>query len=172
MSRVVKQLDNWSCAACVAAMITGETLKDVVAFIGHDGSAIIESSLHPDKRIGFCRYELDSYLMSKGYSFSNEFDLYEPDAIGKKKVSCELNLTIPMYLVVKSESLAGHTHAVYWDGENVCDPSPEVCEHKSLDSYEVERVLPVWKYNEIDVRDWHNRKYHNNTKEPHGNNTQ
>jgi len=162
MSRVVKQLDNWSCAACVAAMITGETLKDVVEFIGHDGSAIHEDSEHPDKRICFSKYEIDSYLLSRGYSFSPEIEIYDQKQIGSKKVSCDIDTSVRMYLVVTSDALVGCTHAVYWDGKNVCEPNPSVREHRPMNEYEISHILLIWEYDKDDVNAF--KKYHTEIK--------
>lgn len=65
----IVQSDNWSCAACVVAMITGETVEDVFAFMGHDGSGYHEKSNHPDKRRGFTWLEMARYLIKHRYIF-------------------------------------------------------------------------------------------------------
>lgn len=159
MIKTIKQADDWSCAACVAAMITGETLQDVIDFVGHDGSRQDEAEKHPDKRVGFKTYEVDQYLMSRGYSYSQAFQLSDPDQVGNDSVMGEISLSGPLYFVVKSARLEGCTHAIYWDGENIHDPSPNAPENPKLSDYEIKEFMMIYKYRPEEVAEW--RRNHN-----------
>jgi len=158
MTEIVKQYDNWSCMACVAAMITGETLQDVVDFVGHDGSAVVEWSDHPDKKEGFQLYEIDQYLMSRGYSFAAELTVRDQAQIGDKSVDCEVDFSLAMVLIAKSPSLEGCTHAMYWDGQTVFDPKPDVIGHRLLKDYEIISLQIVHEYGPRERLSWHDRK--------------
>lgn len=155
MIETVKQPNNWSCMACVAAMVAGEPLKSVTDFIGHDGSEIDKGSKHPDKRRGFNAYEIDSYLLSRGYSFAPELAVSNQDEVLKgERVLCEIDMGQPMYVSVKSKSLSGCEHAIYWDGKNVHDPNVDMNGELQLKDYELIGVCLVHKYKQDDVVRW------------------
>jgi len=48
------------------------------------------------------------------------------------------------YVVVKSEVVEGQTHAVFWDGQSVRDPSPQAADERKLSEYDIEKFVPVF----------------------------
>ena len=66
--KVIRQPNNWSCYACVAAMITGETLEDVIKFVGNDGSEKVDFTNHPNGHKGFTNDEINQYLASRSFT--------------------------------------------------------------------------------------------------------
>ena len=163
----IKQKDNWSCAACVAAMITGETLQDIIDSVGHDGSAKdIKTTDNPDGYRGFSDYDIAQYLMSRGYRFGCLFDVHNQKDIqdfllGKRDLSIDSirqgNWEIGCLITVESSNINYH-HAIYWDGENIWDPSPSVDSTKrTLEDYKILQVTPISKYEYYDLIHWKHR---------------
>lgn len=125
-TKFVKQMDNWSCYACVAAMITGETLQDVINFVGYNGSEIEEESEHPDKRKGFNISDINKYFADRkivlGAMGANiaGFETNFHKEYAYMDVRIELNK--PAMVLVKSPTLQNCDHCLYWDGKNLFDP--------------------------------------------------
>lgn len=56
--------------------------------------------------------------------------------------------SLPAYVVVKSQRYENITHAVYWDGEKILDPNPEIeGDGLPLNQYEVISWFPIVKIN-------------------------
>jgi hypothetical protein len=138
-------------------MLTGETLDDVRAFLGHDGSHQVEWSDHPEKRAGFGYSEILRYLADRGFSLG----CFVVFADGKKLQDLEFEkcptghdaLSVPVpfspgLFVVKSERIPGEKHIVVWDGEKVRDPSPASAPERGLDGYLLHEFWPL-----VDIRD-------------------
>ncbi len=123
---VIKQPNNWSCYACVAAMATGKTLQDVIDFVGYDGSEIQETSNHPDKRRGFDFVDINRFMAHYGFSFGVMGCTI--DKIVEIEDYISLTVTIPMDLLpamVLVESTMPDfdgNHCLYWDTKNLYDP--------------------------------------------------
>ena len=126
MRRVVQQND-WSCLACCAVMVTGEPLAALVADVGHDGGDIIPHSRHSDGRRGFTLCEIIRYLAGRGYTLG---------ACLEQMVS----ITDPAILMVKGRRF---NHAIFWDGEEVHDPSPAADDNRQLMDYTILQWWPV-----------------------------
>ena len=140
------QKDTWSCFACVAAMITGETAEDVFKFIGHDGSGFDPESQHPEKRAAFDYVEIIKYLINYRYSIGTWSNFDEPLKISNySEIHTEIVIEgNPAILSVPSEKLGGEcTHVVYWDGKNIFDPSPDAKDNPKLSDYKVLKFIPV-----------------------------
>lgn len=137
--RIVTQPDNWSCYACVAAMITGKQLQDVIDFVGHDGSRRSDDSKHPDKRVGFTHGEVSAYLAHHGLALNCWLTLDN----GELRIPAEFNNMERMQaeLVVESERLKGVAHSVWWTGYEVLDPN--FCDPQPLNKYKVICVNPL-----------------------------
>lgn len=153
------QPDTWSCFACCAAMLTGETLDDVRVFLGHDGSHQVEWSGHPEQRAGFGYSEILRYLADRGFSLGCFLNFGDGDGkrlqylefskcpTGHDAVSTQIPFS-PGLFVVKSERIPGEKHIVVWDGEKVHDPSPASAPERDLDGYELYEFWPL-----VDIRD-------------------
>ena len=146
MTKRIIQKDTWSCFACIAAMITGETAEDVFKFIGHDGSGYDEDSKHPEKRRAFDYPEIIKYLIEHRYAIGTWSIFEEPTDISP---FCEIQFNIkfegnPAILSVPSSRLGGEcTHVIYWDGESLFDPSPSAKENPEFSDYKVLKYIPV-----------------------------
>jgi len=145
MTERIIQPDTWGCFACVAAMITGESLDDVYQFIGHDGSDIREDSTHPDKKNGFGIIEIVKYLVSKDY-FVGSFALFDPpvNIFGYDEIQFSAKLDdCPGMVVVESARIENCNHVIYWDSKQIFDPSPLAKECPEFSDYKVLQFIPV-----------------------------
>lgn len=148
----VQQQNSWSCAACCAAMITGETLEDVVEFIGHDGSEIVEESNHPQKRRSFSMHDILGYLWTKDFWLGAIWaweSLLGDDLSAEMVTDGESHLgwqfKEPALVMVKSQVLPPPCkHVVYWDGKHIWDP--HIPEPQSLSEYVILEWWPVVKF--------------------------
>ena len=149
MTNRIIQYDTYSCFACVAAMITGKTVKDVFNFLGHDGSGYKEDSTHPDKCSGFEQLEIVKYLAEYRYTLGIWSQFKDSENLGDiDEIHFELKLSdCPAVLIVKSKRLGDCcTHVVYWDGKNIFDPSPDIEDFPKLNTYDVFDFIPVIKF--------------------------
>lgn len=168
----VKQPDTWSCMACVAAMITGETLQDVVDFVGHDGSAKnIKTSDHPDGYRGFSDYDIAQYLLDRGWSYGGYWypvadkdnPIFKEVLRDHMKKHVDHTLLTPwkfkdltIILSVRSERLGKDIwHVILWHKGRIYDPNPEVdSEKRTLDDYEIRSVTQVQKFEWGEIQHW------------------
>ena len=173
--REIKQPDTWSCMACVAAMIAGEALRDVVDFVGHDGSARdIKTSDHPDGYRGFSDYDIAQYLLDRGYSYGGFSDPVtgpdDPDFGQILRDHLKKNVRHTLFtpwefedmtaiLSVKSERLGEDIwHVILWYGDRIYDPNPEVnSEERTLVDYEIRAITQIRKYEWDEIRHWNYR---------------
>ena len=140
----VEQPNNYSCFACAAAMAVGETLADVIAFVGHDGSALHPTSAHPDSHIGFQFEEIAGFLLSRHMLLGAIISLPGIKVGGPGDyIPVRLPCTNRALVVVDSETLPPPVvHVVYWDGRYAHDPSPTSREPRHLSEYTVRE----WHY--------------------------
>lgn len=145
--RKAMQEDTWSCFACVAAMITGETLQDVVEFVGHDGSGYLADSRHPEKRAGFGLGDIAPYLFSRNFMLGCFFAWDPAEMISRGERYIEVRYDIrscPALVVVESHELGeGVTHCLYWDGKRLHDPKDPG--PVRMEDYQVVEWWPVWR---------------------------
>jgi hypothetical protein len=143
----VKQPDTWSCMAAVACMATETTLEEFIEFVGHDGSSFSEESKHPEKRLGFSWKEISLYMLQHdivpGYGVN-----VDPDTVYEKgEPYIEIGVLdlrgLKSILTIESEKFEGGTHVVYWDGEMVHDPNPQVKDGRPIGSYRLTSVWPI-----------------------------
>jgi len=132
----IQQNDDWSCLACVAAMVVGKkSIKDFVKFVGHDGSKKIPTSLHPDKYTGFYMIEAVRYL--------SKYNLH---------IGCYLNADFkvplkifgkdrPAIITVQSKKYAKCLHIICWTGDVVLDPRHT--KPTKLSEYEIKEWWPL-----------------------------
>ena len=143
---MIKQENNWSCFAVVAAMVTGTTPDDVYEFVGHDGSLFDDNSEHPDKRCGFKLKEIAKYLLEHNLLFGTFFDVDNSVIDFSKETTFQSEVTIakvPAIVTVESETLEGCLHTVYWDGEYVRDPNPDAPDERCLWEYNIKEWIPI-----------------------------
>ncbi len=146
--RTLKQRDKYSCFACCACMITGETQEDFRKFVGHDGSEPDPNQQHPSKMRGFTDREVFKYLADRGYTLGNwphwdtavRFDVTPPP---DHVIRTETQVRYPAVLTVESEVYPGFYHAVYWDGKCVRDPNPKRKARSPLTDYKIIEWSPV-----------------------------
>lgn len=127
-TQLVLQGDDFSCLGCVAAMITGETIADVAAFVGHDAS-----------RRPFRMTDIAQYLACCGYLLGAYAERVRPG----RMINFCWSWRIGAVVIVASASGAG-THAIYWTGREVLDPEPRNAGRK-LQDYVVKEWWPVIK---------------------------
>lgn len=119
---IIHQPTQYSCLACVVAMISGDPLYKVLMILGHDGS---------ERHFRFL--ECAAYLNRCGFHLgASRYDLgvHQPGR--------------PALLIVASSNGEGN-HAVFWTGDSVLDPSPASAD-KSLKDYEIREWWPVVRY--------------------------
>jgi hypothetical protein len=121
-------------------MVTGETLKKFIKFIGHDGSEPDPNESHPSKCKGFTDREVVSYLVDRGYALgsSPEWNIgirFNGDP--NETIKIEIPVIEPALLLVESEMLSGYFHVVFWDGQSVRDPNPKRPAKSKLAEYKI-----------------------------------
>jgi len=144
---LVVQPNNWSCYAAVAVMITGESLEAFYRFVGHDGSAVVRSSLHADGRRGFTFCEVAQYLASRGFLLGSMFDLRGVQP-GREKFEVCLRYDSRRPGIVFTRGRT-YNHVIFWTGDAVFDPSPAGPRGESLDAYE---CLAFWEVHQVRQR--------------------
>ena len=125
-----------ACIAAVTAMATRTTIKEFKKFIGHESGDD-----------GYSKRDLMLYLITKGYSVGTSFHNYgSPFKINKTgTLRVEMKpIRAPAYIVVESENYKNGHHALYWDGERVFDPLPDVKDGKPLRSYKITAWSPIY----------------------------
>lgn len=139
MTKIIKQRDKVSCVACVAAMATGTRVVDF-----HNSFYYKDP---PFTEIDFTRY-----LLIKGFIVGVGFQnilgkVLHPEAT----VQFEFKLkTLPALVVVKSMRFIGTEHVVYWDGEEVFDPNPEIKENGyPLTRYDIISWFPIARIEDV-----------------------
>ena len=146
MTKRIIQKDTYSCFACVAAMITGETVVDVFNFVGHDGSGFSEKSTHPEKCVGFGWIEMLKYLIEHRYTIGSWAAFDDPSDISQfSEIHFEIimNSSSAIIEVVSKRLGGGCSHVIYWNGNKIYDPSPAGKESPSFSDYGVLKFIPV-----------------------------
>lgn len=145
MTKRIIQPDTYSCFACVAAMITGDELNDVVRFVGHDGSYISADSTHPDGCAGFGQLEITKYLLSHNYILGTWARLDDGiDLSQYGHINLEIDIKdLKAIIIVESKRLEKCHHVIYWDGKQLFDPSPEAKSNPDLSEYKAFEFIPV-----------------------------
>lgn len=130
--KTIKQLDMKSCTGCVAAMITGTSLKDFQKFINKEppwyDSDLIKYCLEYGYYIG-TYYELKGRKINRSTTLILEHDIK----------------STPAYIAVESERIETKTHAIFWNGEQVQDPNPTVADYTDISDYEIISLYPIIK---------------------------
>jgi len=143
----MKQFNNWSCMACVAAMIVNEPLQNVIDFIGHDGSDWDPNSKSPFRVVGFSVFEIISFLASRNLMLGFYALITGSINFEDKDFLVTVPIDAPAMITVKSERFFPNVrHVVYWDGKKVFDPNPEVEDGRSLKNYKIYEWWPILKF--------------------------
>lgn len=146
---LIKQPNNWTCAAACVCMATGTTLADLYEHCGHDGSQNVAPTIkRPMGKRCFSFQELAGYLLKNnmmfgwGCSSSNGFD--------PKTATLTVDFEgMPALVDVDSVS-PGIIHCVLWDGARIIDPYfPE--KKVDISDYNVNSWWPITK---IPPDDW------------------
>ena len=142
--KALKQPNDWTCWPTVMAMVTGKTVDEVVAFLGHDGGEETPDGLMVSGKRRRAIYDQEAfiYLMSNGWTLGSWFD-GNPAQTGSvtKDWGCWSKQSAVLF--VKSQRFEGCSHVVLWDGEKVLDPNPNHPEFMPLDGYEVTAWWPL-----------------------------
>jgi len=131
----IKQDDRVSCVACVAAMATGTTVEEFRKFIG-------------DKDPPYSDSDCYKFMLTHGYAVGIGFENEDHATIWPfDKLVIEFEAKkFPAYLVVESMRFKGADHAIYWDGEKVHDPNPDLKENGlPLQFYRIKSWFPIVK---------------------------
>lgn len=121
---IIHQPTQFSCMACVAAMITGDPLEVVFSLLGHDGS---------ERHFRFL--EIAAYLNGTGYHLGDYREWLSLKCVSRHQ---------PALLIVDGVRGLGK-HAVYWTGKEVLDPEPANAGMK-IHHYRVREWWPVTRY--------------------------
>lgn len=138
--RRLTQPNDWTCWPTVAAMVTGATVEDVIAFLGHDGGE--EDPTGPlvsgKRRRALWDEEIMAYLATRGWTLGLWLN-----GQGEAKAKDWDWKEVPAVLFVKSERFEGCTHVVLWTGQVVLDPNPNAAPSRRLEEYEVKTWWPL-----------------------------
>lgn len=133
----VLQPTEFSCAAAVLAMATGEDIERVFDFLGHRC-----------ERRGMRWFEVVYFLGQRGFhlgAYARSIDT-RPSPLVRftwPSIRFAWPRSVPAYVVVESKSGTGH-HAVYWDGQRIFDPEP-ININKRPDQYRIKEWWPIIK---------------------------
>lgn len=122
-----------NCVAIVACIATGSTVDEFESICGK----------HPDG--GYSDQDINKFLVHKGYFMGVGFSELKGKITDKTThISLEINIKdFPAYVVVKSKTYKEKTHAIFWDGEKIFDPSPVIKNGMPLESYEIFSWFPI-----------------------------
>lgn len=136
--KTIKQDDEHSCVACVVAMITQTSVEEFRKFINYNNPPYTDRDA--------ARYLLwHGYAMGIGFDNGNKEVLEPEDTI---QITFDLK-DYEAYVVVTSMRFPGEYHAVYWDGERIHDPNPDIKgAGLPLNEYVVHSWFPVYKVKE------------------------
>ena len=139
--------------ATVGAMITGETVQDFIAFIGHDGSGtgkLLEGKPFREDA-GYTWQELALYLLAHGWSlglfaFTHGIKNYKVDF----PIRADVSSACTIIFCVKSKICEESEHVILWNGKQVLDPAPDADDSWTLDDYEILSIIPLveWKWHD------------------------
>jgi hypothetical protein len=135
--------------ACVAAMVTGETLADVVAFVGHDGSACPgedQPELRRHGHVGFRMREVLPYLIDRGVYVGLGAAVEDESAVkaavaNRSEFPVRFSTRRRAIVTVQSDIAPDLQHVVYWDGRVVWDSNLEC--PTSLKRYTLQAWWPL-----------------------------
>ena len=124
-----------NCYAVAAAMALNVSVEEV------------EKELLPDVA-PYSDRDIYRLMLNNGYCCG--FIVEYPDGNHELTNSSEIGFIYPInkmeaFIIVKSETYAGHTHALYWDGNSIHDPNPKTADGRSLNSYNVLNIIPIHK---------------------------
>jgi len=120
-----------NCVAVVAAMATDSTPEEFEEFIG-------SSPPYGD-------YDFYRFLLSKEYVVGVGVDIKE-NPIQDGTINLWFEITAyPALVVVKSETYKEKEHVIYWDGNRIYDPNPNVEDGRPLSDYEIHLWFPINK---------------------------
>jgi len=121
-TKPIKQEEKSDCCAAVAAMLTGSSSMEL--FKKHYG---------PTPKLGYWNVNLFDYAEAFGWFIDRWYEgKYFRGRLKKGKRA---------YVVVVSERYPNKTHALYWDGYQIYDPSPLVENGRDIKTYDVIRVV-------------------------------
>lgn len=132
-TKIIKQIGKTECVACVACMATNTRMVDFQRFFYF-------------KEPPYTDLDFSRYLLSKGYSVGIGFDNKEKEIFNaNNKIRIEFSLKdFPAYVVVKSMRFKSNTHVIYWNGEKILDPNPEIKKDGlPLEEYEIIKWFPI-----------------------------
>ena len=126
MKTIKQEPGSKDCLACVAAMATDTTVEQYKEYCKSE-------DLPFDSDITFIRYIWDNGYMVGTFA-------PEGKPFSMSQLECVNIISGPAYIAVESTSewvrKQGASHAVYWDGETLHDPKPDI-EKPNLSSYKV-----------------------------------
>lgn len=132
--KTIKQPDLVSCGVACAAMITGTTFEQAK-------SGMIQ---HPSG--GYNSLEIHNYCLRHGFSIGGccyrQIQQWDPE----EGFCLIMSPKWPLLVGVRSERFHDKDHWIYWCGQHVHDPNPEVDDTKrTLNDYEIIDFAPVLK---------------------------
>ena len=126
------QSDDKSCLPCVLGMMVGESEEYVKGWFEYQDPPLTDE----DAMIFLAHHGIYLSLLAA-------FDAKEPmEDLDNSEVKITFD-NRPAYVIVESERFPGRHHAVFWDGRNVLDPSPESKPKRRLSEYVVIGVYPM-----------------------------
>jgi hypothetical protein len=123
--------NRWSCIPCAFASVLDVSLRDILDFVGHDGSEIIWPNLpEPKRRRGFHIQEMIDFAWMQSCAVTH-FEILSslrPDSASAMfSITSPLALEEKLHRILIERSVVGGTltngmrHAVAWDGTKVFD---------------------------------------------------
>lgn len=119
--KLIRQPNDYTCGAAALAMCLDMDIEDVINALGHDGSGIIDSSPHKNKKAGFSFSDVALACLRLGY-FCTSIPVIPTYECGTKVQNwpdiddliyeIESRYNGPCLLVVDSETVIDGKHAV------------------------------------------------------------
>ena len=132
----LKQPTFKTCQHAVLAMIVSETVEYVIDWFGSDAPLCAE-----DANIFLVHHGVYPSIFA-GYVDAKKGDFYKFGMEDTIDFSVPLK-NRPAILIVWSERFKDKHHAVFWDGNRVHDPNPNVLKPRSISTYKIIEYWPL-----------------------------
>jgi len=141
MNETFNQPTDLTCVHSCLALITGNSVQYVIDWFKESG----DRALYSEDTIIF--------LAHHGTYLSCFVEAEERECLDIHKETT-LNIQWPVedrlaLLSVKSERFEGMLHCVFWDGEKVLDPNPNVNRFRKLEEYNIMEFWPLLATEEV-----------------------
>ena len=133
---IINQTKNNTCVACVLAMMVNESEQYVLDWFGDTGIPHTDE----DAFIFLAHHGIYLTALADFTQVSKDGKGVRVDSDQSFQVNFSLH-THKAYIVVDSPNREDITHAIFWDGEKVLDPSCD--KPQEIEGYKVQHIYPM-----------------------------